>query len=129
MARRRRRNRKKKYSAGFMVPTPLVTILVMAAVFSLSYLCLRGRTDATGQHIKDLEQHLEELQRARLHREYQWRETISWPNIRRVLARHRLDMDWPDKTRVVHVPYSMCRLENNGDRGFNDGHMRVAMND
>lgn len=124
---RRRRQNRKKASAGFIFPTPLATILVMAAGLSLGYLWLCGRCEALGKRITVLEEQRAVVHKRRLLEEYKWHNMKSWPKIELALARHGLAMDWPEANRVVVIPYSACRLDGPQGAREKSRDMRIAM--
>ncbi|MBN1268682.1 MAG: hypothetical protein JXB04_03770 [Kiritimatiellae bacterium] len=131
MARRARRTRnRKKHAAGFIFPPSVVSVLVIAGALSLGYLALCSRCEALGKRIKLLEDTRARVQKERVNKEYNWHAIRSWPNLEKILARHGLVMDWPDKERTVEVPQAVCRFEG-GARELNvpgEG-LRMAMND
>ncbi|MBU0677249.1 MAG: hypothetical protein KJ626_03960 [Verrucomicrobia bacterium] len=109
MARKRKRNRKKQ-SAGYVFPTPLAGILVLAAVLALSYLWLCGRCEALGTRILELEKTQEDVHHRYLNEEFKWSVTKSRRNLRRALARHQINMVWPDERHIVRLPQPDDRL-------------------
>ncbi len=100
MTRRKRRNNRKK-SAGFIIPKPLLSVLALATLLSLSYLWMMGRCEAAGQRIKTLEQRRTDLHSRVLNEEYKWANMRSPRNMEAALRRHNLVMTWPSENRVV----------------------------
>lgn len=99
MTRRRRKNKKK--SAGFIIPKPLLSILALATILSLSYLWMMGRCEAAGQRIKALEGQRNDLRNRVLNEESEWARLRSPRNMEAALRRHNLVMTWPSEDRVV----------------------------
>ena len=108
MAKRRKKN-KKRQSEGVMFPAPLAIILVLAAVLSLSYLWLCGRTEGLGRNIKGLEKEYAELRRRVINEEYKWSNMKSPKNIERLLTQHNVAMVWPSEQNIVRIRVSSGR--------------------
>ena len=115
MARTNKRNRKKNKkkvgsTGGFAVPAPLLTILVMAAVFCLAYLWIHTRSQSMGARIQKLEVEFQRVHHRVLNEETKWANMKSLVNVRDALNRHQILMDWPKEHRVIRVKLSNTNL-------------------
>lgn len=111
------RNRKKTKPQGFIFPTPLATILVLVAIICLSYLWLCGRTEALGMKIKRMENEKAKVERRIANEEYKWSIMISPQNLRTSLAKHNLNMAWPEDHQIVHVANASWYLDDSNPAG------------
>jgi len=100
MARKRKRNRKKRVE-GFVFPTRIGAVIVVLAMAALGYLWLYTQCDELGREIKKLETEQTKLQRKYLNEEYKWMRMKSPENIEATLARHGISMTWPRRDQVV----------------------------
>jgi hypothetical protein len=103
MRPRVRKNRRKN-SPGFAFPAPLVALLVLIALLALSYLWLCGRCEDLGRRIQELEARNVDLQKRIVNEEYRWTNMTSPRNIEQLLRTHRLNMTWPEESRVIRLP-------------------------
>lgn len=130
--KKNQRKNKKKRQDAYLVSTPLSVILILAAVFSLSYLWICGRCEAMGKRIQALESDYEEVHKRRLNEEYKWSNLCSPARLEQALKQHNLEMAWPDRGQVIHLPLSMCSeeaLQNGVELYAESREMRVVMND
>jgi len=100
--RRGRRNRKKHVSA-VRFPGPLAAVVVCVGLLALVYLWLYERCVALGEAISRREEVRAELHRKVLNEQYKWSNMKLPQNMRKLLARHRLQMTLPDEERIVRV--------------------------
>lgn len=129
MAQRRKTN-KKKANQGSISPGPLALILLMIGLLALSYLRIHGHCEALGKRIRALEDEIVKIKKQRFNEECKWSNMKSPENMEATLRQHGLEMTWPDTDRVVHLPYSICRIDvADGSLSLDRKPMRVAMND
>lgn len=86
---------------------PSVAVLVITALVFLSYLFLCGRCEDLGKQITRLEEKCEDAQGRSWNEEMKWNQLMRVSTIRALLARHELDMDWPDDRHIFRVPASV----------------------
>ena len=103
-----RRNRKKKKD-GFALPVPFAGVVVLICTVGLSYTWLNCRCEALGKEIKELEDHLVQLEDRYEREEYRWMRIKSPRSIRRALERNCLVMTWARPDQVVHLSGSGLR--------------------
>lgn len=115
-------------NAGF--PVTLAGALLFFGAAFLVYLTLCGRCEALGGDIKKLEKKLAEVQSRRRGEEYKWANMTLLPEVERALARHGLNMRFPDKRHTIEVPASLAAAGSGALAVHEpqDG-SRVAMND
>lgn len=99
--KRNRRNRKAEVQVPF--PNMLAKVLVMVAVFGLSYVWLCARCEQLGRDIKQLEARQIETRRRLISEQERWAVRQSPSQFRRTLAQHGLHMDLPSPQQVVRV--------------------------
>ena len=108
MARRTRKN-KRKTGNGVQLHAPMIAVLALAATVFISYLWLCGRCENLGSRIKELESEYEQLHVRVLTEKSKWERMKSPARIRLFLAKHKLDMAWPDESHIVRIPMSARR--------------------
>lgn len=96
-----RRNRKAEVQVPF--PNMLAKVLVLVAVFGLSYVWLCARCEQLGREIKQLEVRQIETRRRLISEQERWAARQSPTQFRRTLAQHGLNMDLPGPRQVVRV--------------------------
>ncbi|NKB24252.1 MAG: hypothetical protein GKR87_07740 [Kiritimatiellae bacterium] len=101
--RKKQKQNRKKQEGGFAFPAPLASILLLAAILSLSYLWVHGRCEALGVYIQDLEAQKEKIYNQFLNEEYKWSNMKTLPNIKAALLRNGSVMSWPNEDQIVRV--------------------------
>ena len=84
-------------------PRWFAACLSVAAILGISYIWLITRCEAMARDIKKTEERVGEVQRRILNEEYKWSNTCTLRRVREQLARFHIEMDWPDKDRIVHL--------------------------
>jgi hypothetical protein len=98
------------------MPATFSLIAVLVFGLGISYLWLCSRNEALARKIKEEEQALEDLRRQVAAEEVRWSDLIGPRNLRRSLAKHGLQMKYPDPNRVVHIR-DMALWESTGIEG------------
>lgn len=133
MPRKKRKTKNRKRTDHvYLVPPPLATVLILAAVLSLSYLWLCGRCEDLGKRIKSLERECAKVRKVRVNEEFKWYNMTSLPSMEKALQRHGLQMNFPPQGRVVQLPRSSSRerpIDPELYRRQMDEEIRIAMND
>jgi len=112
MARKRKRNRKKRVE-GFVFPTRIGAVIVVLAMAALGYLWLYTQCDELGREIKKQEIEQTKLERKYLNEEYKWMRMKSPENIEATLARHGISMTWPRRDQVVWLVDARPEMQGN----------------
>ena len=94
---------RRKQSQGFVIPFPVVGMLVTAMLLLLAYVWLDIRSKALGARIKALEQQQSELVKKYDLELMRWEAKKSPRNIERMLARNNSGMIWPDEKNIVRL--------------------------
>lgn len=89
------------------IHAPSIAILAVSAVVFLSYLFLCGRCEDLGRRITDLEKRKETLRGRHTSEVTNWERELKIDSMRALLAKHGLDMDWPDDQHTFKVPWSV----------------------
>lgn len=102
---KRKKKNRKKYNAVIRGYGSLcfTVILLLAMVASLGYIWLGSRTETLGEEIKQLESRGRGIRQQLDYEESRWARMCSMPGIRRALNRFNIDMQLPDRSRVVYV--------------------------
>jgi hypothetical protein len=106
-----RRNKKRKRKQGFLFPVPFAGVVVMASSLALAYVWLGCRCQALGRELKALENEHAELAKQYANEMYRWARKKAPANIERALARHRIAMVWPHRSRVVRLGREDIEIE------------------
>ena len=96
------KNRKKRIQ-GYVIPVPVVSVLVVAMLLLLAYVWLDIRSKSLGTRIKALEQQQAELQKKYDLELYKWERVKSPQNIEKTLAQHGCSMIWPEEGNIVRL--------------------------
>jgi len=99
MAKRRRKNKKLDVNLDF--PAPLAIVLLVASTLALGYLTIVTRCEALGRDLRELDATLDEYQRRLSNEQYKWSQAIAPANLKTVLLRNNLYMNWPQPEQVV----------------------------
>lgn len=99
---KKNRKRKKQYSVVSRI-SPVLIILVLAAGLSLTYLWLCEQCETLGTEIQQLETHYQELHRRLQDEESDWSYMQSLPGVRKALEAFDIEMNLPEKHRIVLV--------------------------
>jgi hypothetical protein len=108
MARRGKKN-KRTQGDGIDIHAPSIAMLVLAATAFVLYLWQCGRHEALGNRIEAVQAEYDRLHRRVMTEEMKWEKMMLAGNIRRVLAKHRIVMDWPAEDRIIRIPMSIRR--------------------
>lgn len=107
MAKNRRKKKMRVHSrkpgVRGVFPGTLFGVLLVMAVFALTYLYLCGRCDALGKKINELEKVRDTLRRDVVTEEYKWSNLTSPKSMEELLAKHGLTMTWPSEDSVVRL--------------------------
>jgi hypothetical protein len=107
MAKNRRKNklrvRSRKPGVRGVFPGTLFGVLLLLAIFALSYLYLCGRCDALGKKINALEKTRDNLRREIVNEEFKWSNMTSPKSMEELLLKHGLTMTWPSEDSVVRL--------------------------
>jgi hypothetical protein len=98
-----RRNRKKKTVNGFLLPTPITTVVVVVSAVALAYIWLGCQCEAVGRTIKGLESEQLALREQLSNEQAKWAELKWIPNLEAALQRHGLAMQAPRPGQVVRL--------------------------
>lgn len=112
---------RRKQTQGFVIPFPVVGMLVTAMLLLLAYVCLDIRSKALGARIKALEQQQSELAKKYDLELMRWEAKKSPRNIERMLAQNNSGMIWPDEKNIVRL----CDA-NGGAPGLNPYNSQMA---
>ncbi len=96
------KNRRKQIQ-GYVIPMPVVSVLVVAMLLLLAYVWLDIRSKAFGAKIKSLEQQQVELQKKYDLELWKWEAIKSPKNIEKLLAQNNCSMIWPDEGNIVRL--------------------------
>jgi len=96
------KNRKKRIQ-GFVIPMPVVVILITAMALLLAYIGLDVRSKALGAKIKSLELQQAELQRSYDLELWKWEKMKSPSNIEKMLSQNSCAMVWPAEGNIVRL--------------------------
>jgi|GEM_PF-1091428 len=96
------KNRRKQIQ-GYVIPVPVVSVLVVAMLLLLAYVWLDIRSKALGVRIKSLEQQQTELQKKYDLELWKWEGIKSPQNIEKMLAQNNCSMIWPDEGNIVRL--------------------------
>ncbi|HIE11802.1 MAG TPA: hypothetical protein EYP62_09320 [Kiritimatiellae bacterium] len=99
----RRRPRRNLRKEGFVFPTPLLAVLLLAAMAALSYLWLSARCEMLAGGIREREARLARLREERRMEEFRWWSMASPERIVHALRRRGIRMDWPRESQVFYV--------------------------
>lgn len=94
---------KRKQVQGYVVPMPVVALLVVAMLLLLAYVWLDVRGKALGTRIKALEQQQAELQKKYDLELWKWEKVKSPRNIERMLSCNNCAMIWPEEKNIVRL--------------------------
>lgn len=105
------KNRKKQIQS-YVIPTPVVSVLVVAMLLLLAYVWLDIRGKALGVRIKSLEQQQTDLQKKYDLELWKWEKVKTPQNIERMLAQNNCAMIWPEEGDIVRLaePAAMASL-------------------
>ena len=96
------KNRRKKIQ-GYVMPVPVVSVLIVAMFLLLAYVWLDIRSKAFGTRIKLLEKQQTELQKRYDLELLKWERIKSPQNIEKLLAQNNCSMIWPDEVNIVRL--------------------------
>lgn len=96
------KNRRKRIQ-GYVIPVPVVSVLVVAMLLLLTYVWLDIRSKSMGTRIKTLEQQQTELQKKYDLELYKWERIKSPRNIEKMLAQNNCSMIWPEEGNIVRL--------------------------
>lgn len=96
------KNRKKQLQ-GYVIPFPVVTVLITAMILLLAYVWLDIRSKALGARIKTLEQQQAELQKSYDVELWKWEKMKSPSNIEKMLCQSNCAMIWPVEDNIVRL--------------------------
>jgi len=99
----RRRKKNQKVEARIPFPRLLANILVLVAVFGISYVWLCARCDRLGREINRLETVQKATQRRVTNEQDRWSNLLAPANFERALKRHHLAMTRPKERQIVRV--------------------------
>jgi hypothetical protein len=105
---RRKQNRKR--ADGFVFPTWVAVLIVMAVMGALGYLWVDARCDMIGLAIEDQEHVLVRLEREYSTQMYHWTRETHPQNIQRALDTHGIDMSMGGK-RVTLTAMEVAALK------------------
>lgn len=86
-----------------MVPTVIMSALVVAAMLALLFVWMDGRSQKLGSHIKQLEARLEEVNKIYANELSKWEMLKTPQNIEKALARNNILMVWPAEASIVRI--------------------------
>lgn len=106
------KNRRKQVQ-GYVIPVPVVSVLVVAMFLLLAYVWLDIRSKALGGRIKSLEQQQVELQKKYDLELWKWEMVKAPQNIDKMLARNNSVMIWPEEGNIVRLnePAAMASIK------------------
>ena len=111
---RRKKNRKKLNV--FVFPTPVASVIIIAAITGVSYLWLCSTVEALGSRIKALESERVALREQFQNEQLRWTRMRSPRNIEADLARFGIDMVWPRRDQIVRMQdMSLAQLDRQGE--------------
>lgn len=99
------KNRKKQIQ-GYVIPIPVVSLLVVAMLLLLAYIWLDIRSKALGTRIKSLGQQQAELQKKYDLELWKWEKVKSPQNIEKMLVQNNCSMIWPEEGNIVRLKES-----------------------
>ncbi len=105
MARKRKKKKMKKNPVQVPFPMLLANVLVLVVVLGLSYMRLCSRCDALGKEIRRKEGELAAAKKRLVNEQELWASITSPINLKRAIAKHRLDMVMPRENQIVRVSY------------------------
>lgn len=88
---------------GYVIPVPVVSVLVVAMLLLLAYVWLDVRNKALGVRIKSLEQQQAELQKKYDLELWKWEKIRTPQNIEKMLAQNNCAMIWPEEGNIVRL--------------------------
>lgn len=98
-----RRNLKKNTVNGFMLPPPVVTVVLVVSVVALAYIWLGCQCEEVGKAINELESERLTLREQLGIEEHKWSQMIRVENLEAELRRHGLCMHAPAVGQVVQL--------------------------
>jgi len=110
---RRKKNRKKL--DGFVFPTPVASLIIIAAIVGVAYLWLCSTAEALGSQIKALENERTTLREQFSNEQLRWTRLKSPRSIEAALARYGIEMVWPHRDQIVRMQdVSLAELDRRG---------------
>ena len=110
---RRKRNRKKL--DGFVFPTPVASVIIIAAILGVAYLWLCSTAEALGGQIKAAENDQVTLREQFQNEQLRWTRLKSPRSIEAALARYGIEMVWPRRDQIVRMQeLSLAELDRRG---------------
>lgn len=105
------KNRKKQIH-GYVVPLPVVSVLVVAMLLLLAYVWLDIRSKTLGARIKTLEQQQVEMQKKYDLELWKWEKVKTPSNIEKMLCQNNSVMIWPEEGNIVRLnePAAMASI-------------------
>ena len=97
-----RKNRKISQAANH-VPAKTILLIAVAALVAIAYLGLQSRNDELGREIKALERSLPGLAKNLASEERNWTAAKSIPNMKRLIDRYDIKMDWPAESQIIRL--------------------------
>lgn len=94
---------RKRQTQGYVIPMPVVSVLVVAMLLLLAYVWLDIRSKALGARIKSLEQQQAELQKKYDLELWKWERIKTPQNIEKTLAQNNCAMIWPEEGNIVRL--------------------------
>lgn len=94
---------RKKHLQSYLIPVPVVSVLVVAMLLLLAYVWLDIRSKALGTRIKFLEQQQSELQKKYDLELWKWEGIKAPQNIEKMLAQNNCAMIWPEESNIVRL--------------------------
>lgn len=88
---------------GFLFVGPVAVVLLLVASISLTYLYLHHQCDVMGRELRVMEMDLQKMRDQALVEQSRWQARLSLESITDAVARHGLNMRWPDESRIVRV--------------------------
>ena len=76
-------------------------IILLDTPPALGYLTIVTRCEALGRDLRELDATLDEYQRRLSNEQYKWSQAIAPANLKTVLLRNNLYMNWPQPEQVV----------------------------
>lgn len=104
MGKKNKRKKSVRKNIAVPYPGPLLSVLIVAALVSLTYLWMCSRCEALGNEIASLEAHRAALDNRLRTEKSLWAERESLEGIRQGLRRFGIEMTLPSMDRIVIVP-------------------------
>ncbi len=110
---RRKKNRKKL--DGFVFPTSVASLIIIAAIVGLAYLWLCSTAETLGGQIKALETERTTLREQFQNEQLRWTRLKSPRSIEAALTRYGIEMVWPRRDQIVRMQeLSLAELDRRG---------------